>query len=123
MTVRIAEFVHATQDVMDEAFLGKFPEIEVVKANNIETPSDALEGAEIFQVYNSAFTPEFAQLVRDKGQALKWIQFTTVGIDIALKARLPNSVWVTNSGDVNQRVLAGHVNCLDAGRDAGISPV
>src|SRR5918995_4013196 len=115
MTVRIAQFVHATHDVIDEAFLREFPKVEVIKANDIKTLSDALEGAEIFQVYNSAFTPEFAQLVRDKGRALKWIQFTTVGIDIALKAGLPDGVWVTNSGDVSQRVLAGHAIALMLG--------
>ena len=115
MTIRIAQFVHATHDVIDETFLREFPEVEAVKANNLETLADALEGAEIFQVYNSAFTPEFAKLVRDKGRALKWIQFTTVGIDIALKAGLPEGVWVTNSGDVSQRVLAGHAMALMLG--------
>jgi phosphoglycerate dehydrogenase-like enzyme len=115
MTIRIAQFVHATHDVLDESFLQEFPEVDVVKATNLETLSDALDGAEIFHVYNSAFTPEFAQLVRDKGRALKWIQFTTVGIDIALKAGLPEGVWVTNSGDVSQRVLAGHAIALMLG--------
>lgn len=115
MTVRIAQFVHPTHDVVDEAFLREFPEIEAVKVNNLERLSDALEGAEIFHVYNSAFTPEFAKLVREKGRALKWIQFTTVGIDVALRAGLPDGVWVTNSGDVSQRVLAGHAIALMLG--------
>ena len=115
MTVRIAQFVHATHDVIDEAFLREFPEVEVVKANNLKDLSDGLEGAEIFHVYNSSFTPEFAKLVREKGRTLKWIQFTTVGIDIALKAGLPDGVWVTNSGDVSQRVLAGHAIALMLG--------
>ena len=115
MTVRIAQFVHATHDVVDEAFLREFPEVEAVKADNFETLADALAEAEIFHVYNSAFTPEFARLVRDKGRALKWIQFSTVGIDIALKAGLPDGVWITNSGDVSQRVLAGHAIALMLG--------
>jgi len=115
MTVRIAQFVHPTHDVVDEAFLREFPEVEAVKANNLEALSDALAGAEIFHVYNSAFTPEFAKLVRDKGRALKWIQFTTVGIDVALRVGLPDGVWVTNSGDVSQRVLAGHAIALMLG--------
>lgn len=115
MTVRLAQFVHATHDVVDEAFLREFPEIEAVKADSLETLSAALQGAEILHVYNSAFTPEFAQVVRDKARALKWIQFTTVGIDIALKAGLPDGVWVTNSGDVSQRVLAGHAIALMLG--------
>jgi hypothetical protein len=109
MTVRIAQFVHTTHDVVDEAFLREFPEVEAVKANNLETLSNALEGAEIFQVYNSAFTPEFARLVRDKGRALKWIQFTTVGIDIALKAGLPEGVRITISGHVS-RIAGPRVN-------------
>ena len=74
MAVRIAQFVHATHDVIDEAFLREFPEVEAIKADNLETLSDALEGAEIFHVYNSAFTPEFAKLVRDKGRDLTWIR-------------------------------------------------
>jgi phosphoglycerate dehydrogenase-like enzyme len=115
MNIRMTQFVHATHDVVDEAFLKEFPEIEAVKVHDREALGDALEGAEIFQVYNSAFTPEFAKLVRDRGQALKWIQFTTVGIDIALKAGLPDGVWVTNSGDVSQRVLAGHAIALMLG--------
>lgn len=115
MRVRIAQFVHPTHDVVDEAFLREFPEIEAVKANNLERVSDALDSAEIFHVYNSAFTSEFAKLVREKGRALKWIQFTTVGIDVALRAGLPDGVWVTNSGDVSQRVLAGHAIALMLG--------
>jgi phosphoglycerate dehydrogenase-like enzyme len=115
MTVRIAQFVHPTHDVVDDAFLHEFPEIEAIKAHDLATLSDALLGAQIFHVYNSAFTPEFAKLVREKGRALKWIQFTTVGIDVALRAGLPDGVWVTNSGDVSQRVLAGHAIALMLG--------
>ena len=67
MTVRIAQFVHAASDVVDEAFLRDFPEVEAAKADSLESLAGALDGAEIFHVYNSAFTPEFARMVRDKG--------------------------------------------------------
>ena len=53
--------------------------------------------------------------MRDKGRALKWIQFTTVGIEIGLRAGLPEGVWVTNCGDVSQRVLAAHAMALMLG--------
>jgi phosphoglycerate dehydrogenase-like enzyme len=115
MTVRIAQFVQAASDVVDEAFLRDFPEVEAAKADSLESLANALDGAEILHVYNSAFTAEFARLVRDKGRALKWIQFTTVGIEIGLKAGLPEGVWVTNSGDVSQRVLASHAMALMLG--------
>ena len=77
MTVRIAQFVHATSDVVDEAFLREFPEVEAVKPMILK-PCPMRSAAR--------------KLVRDKGRALKWIQFMTVGIDIALKARLPEGV-------------------------------
>src|SRR4051812_22762796 len=115
MTVRIAQFVHASNDVIDAAFLREFPEVEVAKADSLESLAHALDGAEILHVYNSAFTPEFARLVRDKGRALKWIQFTTVGVEIGVRAGLPEGVWVTNSGDVSQRVLATHAIALMLG--------
>ena len=115
MTVRIAQFVHAASDVVDEEFLLEFPEVEVAKARTIESLANALDGAEILHVYNSAFTAEFARLVRDKGRALKWIQFTTVGVEIGLRAGLPDGVWVTNAGDVSQRVLASHAMALMLG--------
>ena len=123
MTVRIAQFVHATNDVVDEAFLREFPEVEAVKADNLETLSDALDGAEIFHVYNSAFTPEFARLVRDKGRALKWIQFTTVGIDIALES---GAARRRLGHEFRRREPAGAGRPRhrpDAGRHAGLSPV
>jgi len=115
MTVRIAQFVHAASDVVDESFLRDFSEVETAKAHNLESLANALDGAEILHVYNSAFTAEFARQVRDKGRALKWIQFTTVGIEIGLRAGLPEGVWVTNSGDVSQRALATHAMALMLG--------
>jgi len=115
MTVRIAQFAHPANDVVDEAFLRDVPEIEAAKADSIESLSDALDGVEIFHVYSSAFIPEFARLVRDKGRSLKWIQLTNVGIDVALKVGLPEGIWITNSGDISQRVLAGHAIALMLG--------
>jgi len=115
MTVRIAQFVHASGDVVDEAFLRDFPEVEAAKADSLDSLARALDGAEIFHVYNSAFTAEFARVVRDQGWALKWIQFTTVGIEIGLRAGLPEGLWVTNSGDASQRALATHAMALMLG--------
>ena len=115
MTVRIAQFVHKSNDVIDKAFLRDFPEIEVAKAHDLASLTEALDGAEIFHVYNSAFTPEFARIVREQGRSLKWIQFTTVGVEIGLRAGLPKGVWVTNSGDVSQHVLATHAMALMLG--------
>ena len=115
MTLRIAQFVRGYNDVIDAEFLAEFPDVEAAKAGTLEEFADAIQGAEVLHVFNSAFTPEFASLLREKGTALKWIQFTTVGIDIALEAGLPEGVTITNTGDVSQRVLAGHAMALMLG--------
>jgi phosphoglycerate dehydrogenase-like enzyme len=112
MTIRIAQFVHPRNDVLDAAFLGDFPEITAVKAAAPDEVAGALRGAEVLITTNSAFTPEFARTLRDNADALKWIQFTTVGIDIADAAGLPPGLWLTNSGDVMQTTLATHAVAL-----------
>lgn len=112
ITVRIAQFVHPRNDVIDAAFLRDFPGIEVVKASNLDGLATALKGAAALISTNSAFTPEFAKTVRDNAGALKWIQFTTVGIDIADAAGLPPGLWLTNTGDVMQATLATHAIAL-----------
>jgi phosphoglycerate dehydrogenase-like enzyme len=112
MTTRIAQFVRSHNDVVDADFLRDFPGVEAIKADNLVDFAQALDGAEILHVYNSAYTPEFAQLVAEKGGALKWMQFTTVGIDIADESGLPDTVWITNTGDVSQKILAGHAMAL-----------
>jgi phosphoglycerate dehydrogenase-like enzyme len=115
MTIRIVQFVQPSADVLDEAFLRDFPGVQVTRARDLDALAGALDGAEILHVYNSAFTPAFAQVVRERGGALRWIQFTTVGIEIAVRAGLPRGVWVTNSGDVQPRVLASHALALMLG--------
>lgn len=112
MTVRIAQFVRPRNDVMDAAFLRDFPEIEAVKATTLDGLARALQGAEALITTNSAFTPEFAQVLRDHAATLKWIQFTTVGIDIAEAAGLPPGLWLTNTGDLMQTTLATHAMAL-----------
>ena len=37
MTVRIAQFVRAANDVVDEAFLRDFPEVEAAKADSLDS--------------------------------------------------------------------------------------
>ncbi len=104
--------MHPRNDVIDAAFLRDFPGIEVVKASDLGELATALKGAQALISTNSAFTPEFAETVRDNAGALKWIQFTTVGIDIADAAGLPPGLWLTNTGDVMQATLATHAIAL-----------
>lgn len=99
-------------DAIDDAFLRDFPEIEVAKAQSPDDLPRALAGAAALVTTNSAITPEVAGLLRTHGGALGWIQFTTVGIDIAEASGLPPGLWITNTGDVMQATLATHAIAL-----------
>ena len=92
MTVRIAQFVHATHDVVDESFCGNFLKSRRSRPIAIEALSDALAGrGNLPCYYNLPLRRSSRELVRDKGRALKWIRFTTVGIDVALSADCPTA--------------------------------
>lgn len=57
---------------------------------------------------NGQYTPAIAGAVKTRGQKLKWIQFTTSGIDIAIKSGLPDNVIVTNAAGANAVAVAEH---------------
>ena len=94
MTVRIAQFVHATYDVIDEAVLREYTEVEVVKADNFDSLTAALDGAEILHVYNLALIAEVFEARALEGRALKWIQLRMLSIDIGLKRRQMSRVYL-----------------------------
>ena len=87
MTIRIAQFVHATHDVVDEAFLREFPEIAAVKADKLETLANALDGAEIFPCLQLA---SGRLRVREDSGA-------TLSIDLRLADTLMIIVTINNS--------------------------
>jgi len=122
MTLRIAQMLRDYHDVVDADFLAAFPDVEVVRAHNPDELAGALDGAEVFFTYNSAFTPETGPVIAKHGQALKWIQFATVGIDIAQEHGLPQDVLITNIGDISQTALAGHAMALMLGVMRGFHP-
>jgi len=112
MTLKIVQFCRDYHDVVDDDFLRDFPDVEAAKPRTVTELEAALPGAEVLHINDSFFTSEAAQALSAYGQALKWIQFTTVGTDHAEAAGLPGTVLVTNIGDVRQKILAGHAFSL-----------
>ncbi len=108
MPVRIVRYCRDYHDVVDAAFLRDFPEIDSVRPATVAELEAALDGAEIFHINDSFFTPEVGRAIARHGKALRWIQFTTVGTDHAEAAGLPGNVTVTNIGNVRQTILSGH---------------
>lgn len=61
---------------------------------------------------NGQYTPAIAQAVKERGRRLQWIQFTTSGIDIAIKSGIPDRVVVTNAAGANAVAVAEHAIAL-----------
>jgi phosphoglycerate dehydrogenase-like enzyme len=89
-----------------------FPDIEVVSIKEPKDVAAAVAGADIFITTNSAYTPEVAEIVREKGTALRWMHFTNSGIDYALESGVPPMVAVTNSSAGRARAVATHAMTL-----------
>lgn len=90
----------------------EFSQLQLVAASTPDELREALKGCEALIVNNRSYTAENAKLIRDHGTALKWIQFSTSGIDNALKNGLPSNVIVTNIAGLRAFAVAEHALML-----------
>jgi phosphoglycerate dehydrogenase-like enzyme len=98
-----------------EAALTALPDISVTNALDAAMLSATLPQAEILITGNRAYTPERAALIREHGKALRWIQFSTSGIDNAVAHGLPSGVTVTNAAGLRAFAVAEHAFALMLG--------
>lgn len=92
-----------------------FPGVTFVTAVGSESLRSALPGAEILVVANSQYSHENAGIIRAAGTALRWIQFTTSGVDRAVDAGLPAGVVITNMAGLRAFAVAEHAFALMLG--------
>jgi phosphoglycerate dehydrogenase-like enzyme len=97
---------------MVERAIAAFPEVDMVPVHDPETLAEIVKGAEILVTSNRIYLPDVARAVRDNADALRWMHFTTSGIDNALKNGLPPDVPVTNSSGMHARCVAAHAMTL-----------
>ncbi len=86
-----------------------FPDVTFEQAGTPEEMAAALPGAEVLMISNRLYTPEVAKVIADKGDGLGWIQFSTSGIDNAIKNGLPGGIPVSNVGGIHGPVISEHV--------------
>jgi phosphoglycerate dehydrogenase-like enzyme len=98
-----------------ETALAAFPDVSVVNAPDSASLHTALPQAEVLIASNRAYTPERAAIVREHGKALRWIQFSTSGIDSAVASGLPSGVVVTNAAGLRAFAVAEHAFALMLG--------
>ncbi len=90
------------------AAMRAFPDVSFEAPVTLEALHAALEGAEIFVTSNRAYEAEAARIICTKGTSLRWIQFTTSGLDKAIALGLPSGVTVTNAAGLRAFSVAEH---------------
>lgn len=98
-----------------EEALAAFPGATLARARDAQSLRAALPQAEILIVSNRLYTPEHAEIIRESGKDLRWLQFSTSGIDKAADNGLPSGVTVTNAAGLRAFAVAEHALALMLG--------
>src|SRR5689334_11480596 len=87
----------------------------LTRARDKATLAAAMQKAEILIASNRLYTPDNAAIIRTNAPALRWIQFSTSGIDKAVDVGLPSGVVVTNASGLRAFAVAEHAFALMLG--------
>jgi len=91
----------------------RFPEHSFVETRGAAEVARELGDAEVLIISNRPYFRDMVEAVNGNAGALKWIQFTTSGIDKALKnGGFPKGVTVTNCSGLSAPILAEHAIAL-----------
>lgn len=85
-----------------------FPDIVFAQPKTLDELASDLDGADILVTSNRAYVADCARIVRENGARLRWIQFTTSGLDKALGFGLPPGCIVTNAAGLRAFSVAEH---------------
>lgn len=89
-----------------------YPEIEFETVMSAPELERVIEGADILIANNRSYDEDIARVLVEKGQSLKWIQFSTAGIERAIKFGLPRGVPVCCAAGIKGRTVAEHTMAL-----------
>lgn len=89
-----------------------YPEIEFETAISAKELERAIVGADILIANNRSYDEDIARVLMEKGQSLKWIQFSTAGIERAIRFGLPRGVPVCCAAGIKGRTVAEHTLAL-----------
>jgi phosphoglycerate dehydrogenase-like enzyme len=87
----------------------QFPDHPMVMTRDLDALAREIVDAEVMITSNRPYFPDMVRAVNDNQTKLKWIQFTTSGIDKGLRSGgFPKGVIVTNTAGMGAPVLAEH---------------
>jgi phosphoglycerate dehydrogenase-like enzyme len=87
----------------------RFQSISFAITNNLAELSDAITDADVLVTPNRPYLADMAKIVNERQKQLRWVAFTTSGIDSAIKSGgFPKGTIVTNSAGLSGPILAEH---------------
>lgn len=87
----------------------RFPGHEMVLTQEVDELAREIKDADVMVTSNRPYMADMCSAVNDNQTKLKWIQFTTSGIDKAFRhGGYPPGVTITNSAGMGAPVLAEH---------------
>src|SRR5262249_50754931 len=89
-----------------------FPQLQWAVVSSTEELAREIGGAEILVTSNRACTPAYGQALRRHAAALRWIYFSSSGIERGVAMGIPDGVRVTNSTGVKATMVAEHALML-----------
>lgn len=89
-----------------------FPELDWTIVASPEDVARAAPGATIYVTSNRTCSPATGEALRRHGQALRWMHFTSAGIDNGIAMGIPDGVIVTNSAGVRAGNVSEHALLL-----------
>jgi phosphoglycerate dehydrogenase-like enzyme len=89
-----------------------FPELDWAVVSSTEELGREIADATILVTSNRACTPAYGEALRRNHRALRWMFFSSSGIERGVAAGIPEGVRVTNSTGVKATMVAEHAMTL-----------
>ena len=89
-----------------------FPAVNIMTADTDDELRKAMPETDVLVTSNRVYVPGPAKIIREGAKRLKWIQFTTSGIDKAVASGLPDGIPVTNAAGFHANRVAEHAMSL-----------
>jgi phosphoglycerate dehydrogenase-like enzyme len=85
-----------------------FPELDWTVVASAEDVARAVPGAAIYVTSNRTCHPATGEAIRRHGRALRWMHFTSAGIDRGIAMGIPDGLIVTNSAGLRAGNVSEH---------------
>src|SRR5262245_40585768 len=89
-----------------------FPELQWAVVSSTEELASEIGDAEILVTSNRACTPAYGEVLRRNARSLRWMYFSSSGIERGVAMGIPEGVRVTNSTGVKATMVSEHAVTL-----------